>query len=162
KCLFAGDIINLISYRLRPYEVVEGATDQAVKDAKKAIYDALEAKGSILAAIWRARRIFATVEGDRLRPKPEGAVLGEFWAKTTEGDGNYHLQRLLETEGAEVDIQVIANLLLYNIWEFRHDTKARMSLKGADGGKFGLAGSDVGLTLGGLFFAEIALRVWWQ
>jgi hypothetical protein len=37
-----------------------------------------------------------------------------------------------------------------------------MSLKGADGGKFGLAGSDVGLTLGGLFFAEIALRVWWQ
>ncbi len=162
KCLFAGDIINLISYRLRPYEVVEGATDQAVKDAKKAIYDALEAKSSILAAIWRARRIFAAVEVDRLRPKPKVAVLGEFWAMTTEGDGNYHLQRFLETEGAEVDIQVIANLLLYNIWEFRHDTKARMNLKGADGGKFGLAGSDVGLTLGGLFFAEIALRVWWQ
>lgn len=162
KCLFAGDIINLISYRLRPYEVVPGATDQAVTAAKKEIYDALAAKSSILTAIWRARKIFASVEVDRLRPKPKVAVLGEFWAMTTEGDGNYHLQRFLEQEGAEVDIQVIANLLLYNLWEFRHDTKARMNLKGADGGKFGLEGTDVGLTLAGLFFAEIALRVWWQ
>lgn len=162
KCLFAGDIINLISYRLRPYEVEEGATDRAVAAAKQTIYDALQTKSSILAAIWRARKIFAAVEVDRLRPKPKVAVLGEFWAMTTEGDGNYHLQRFLETEGAEVDIQVIANLLLYNLWEFRHDTKARVHLKGADESKFGLAGSDVGLTLGGLFFAEIALRVWWQ
>lgn len=162
KALFAGDIINLISYRLRPYEVVPGATDRAVAEAKKTIYEALATKSSILAAIWRARKIFASVELDRLRPKPKVAVLGEFWAMTTEGDGNYHLQRFLEEEGAEVDIQVIANLLLYNLWEFRHDTKARMNLKGADGGKFGLEGTDVGLTLAGLFFAEIALRVWWQ
>lgn len=162
KCLFAGDIINLMSYRLRPYEIEEGATDRAVRAAKKEIYDALATKRSVLAAIWRARKIFADVQVDRLRPKPKVAVLGEFWAMTTEGDGNYHLQRFLEQEGAEVDIQVIANLLLYNLWEFRHDTKARMHLKGADGGKFGLANSDVGLTLAGLFFAEIALRVWWQ
>lgn len=162
QCLFAGDIINLISYRLRPYEVVEGATDEATRRAKKEIYDALAARSSILAAIWRARRHFRNVEVDKLRAKPKVAVLGEFWAMTTEGDGNYHLQRFLEQEGAEVDIQVIANLLLYNLWEFRHDTKERMHLKGADDSKFGLAGADVGLTLAGLFLGEIALRVWWQ
>ncbi len=162
KALFAGDIINLISYRLRPFEVEAGATDRAASAAKKEIYRALEKKTSILAAIWRCRRIFAGVEVDRLRPKPSVAVLGEFWAMTTEGDGNYHLQRFLEQEGAEVGIQVIANLLLYNLWELRHDTKARMDLEGADGGKFGLEGSDVGLTLAGLFLGELALRTWWQ
>ncbi|HJL15701.1 MAG TPA: 2-hydroxyglutaryl-CoA dehydratase [Sandaracinaceae bacterium LLY-WYZ-13_1] len=162
QCLFAGDIINLIGYRLRPYEVVEGAADRAVAAAKQEIYDALAARSSILAAIWRARQHFAKVEVDRLQAKPSVAVLGEFWAMTTEGDGNYHLQRFLETEGAEVGIQVIANLLLYNLWEFRHDTKARMHLRGADGGNFGLQDADVGLTLAGLFLGEIALRVWWQ
>jgi predicted nucleotide-binding protein (sugar kinase/HSP70/actin superfamily) len=162
KCLFAGDILNLMSYRLRPYEVEQGATDRAVAAAKKEIYRSLEHRTSILAAIYRARKIFEKVEIDRLRPKPKVAVLGEFWAMTTEGDGNYFLQRFLEQEGSEVDIQVIANLLLYNLWEFRHDTKARMELRGADSGPFGLEGKDVGLTIAGLFLGELALRAWWQ
>ncbi|MEQ9075340.1 MAG: 2-hydroxyglutaryl-CoA dehydratase [Sandaracinaceae bacterium] len=162
QCLFAGDILNLLSYRVRPYEVEEGATDRAFIAAKKEVYDALSKRSSILAALWRGRKHFANVEVDKLRAKPSVAVLGEFWAMTTEGDGNYHLQRFLEEEGAEVSIQVIANLLLYNLWEFRHDTKARMKLKGADGGNFGLKDSDVGLTLAGLYLGEIALRAWWQ
>jgi predicted nucleotide-binding protein (sugar kinase/HSP70/actin superfamily) len=162
KALFTGDIINLMAYRLRPYEVREGATDEAATAAKKAIYDSLAQNGSLLAALWRCRRIFADVELDRLRPKPKVAVLGEFWAMTTEGDGNYHLQRFLEKEGAEVEIQVIANLLLYNLWEFRHDTKARMELRGTDGGPFGLKDKDVGLTMAGLFVGELLLRLIWQ
>lgn len=162
KALFTGDILNLMAYRLRPYEVREGATDEALSKAKKEIYDALANGTSLLAAMWRVRRIFASVEVDRLRPKPKVAVLGEFWAMTTEGDGNYHLQRFLEREGAEVDIQVIANLLLYNLWEFRHDTKARMELKGADGGPFGLKDKDVGLTMAGIIVGELLLRGVWQ
>ena len=162
KCLFAGDIINLMGYRMRPYEVTPGAADAAVWEAKKRVYAALEHKTSILKAIYDCRKIFAAVEVDKLRAKPKVAVLGEFWAMTTEGDGNYHLQSFLEEEGSEVDIQVLANLLLYNLWEFKHDTLARLELKGADGGNFGLKDSDAGLTLAGLFFGEIALRVWWQ
>jgi predicted nucleotide-binding protein (sugar kinase/HSP70/actin superfamily) len=160
--LFLGDIVNLISYRLRPFEVEPGATDRAQKAAKKEIYDALANNTSMLAAMWRARQCFAKVEVDRVSPKPKVAVLGEFWAMTTEGDGNYHLQRFLESEGAEVDIQVIANLLLYNLWEFRHDTNARMELKGADGGPFGLKDKDVGMTIAGLFVGEMLLRGIWQ
>ncbi len=160
--LFAGEIINLLGYRLRPFEVEAGATDRAVDAAKREIYRCLEHRTSILAAIWRCRKIFAAVEVDRLKPKPSVAVIGEFWAMTTEGDGNYHLQEFLQKEGAEVGIQCIVNLLLYNLWEFRHDTMMRMELKGADRSKFGLADSDVGLTLAGLFLGEIAMRIWWQ
>ena len=162
KALFAGDIINLLGYRLRPYEIVEGATDRAVEAAKREMYRCLEARSSVLAAIWRCRGIFSKVEVDRLRPKPSIALIGEFWAMTTEGDGNYHLQSFLEKEGGEVGIQVIANLLLYNLWEFRNDTLARIELKGADSGKFGLKDSDVGLTIAGLFLGELAMRIWWQ
>ncbi len=162
KALFTGDIMNLMGYRIRPYEVREGAADEALVRAKKEVYDALANNTSLHAALWRARKIFAGVELDRLRAKPKVAVLGEFWAMTTEGDGNYHLQRFLESEGAEVEIQVIANLLLYNLWEFRHDTLARMELKGADGGPFGLKDADVGLTMAGLFIGELLLRGIWQ
>jgi len=162
EALFAGDIINLLGYRLRPFEVEQGATDRAVTAAKQEIYHCLENRNSMLAAIWRCRKFFAAVEVDRLKPKPSVAVIGEFWAMTTEGEGNYHLQSFLQEEGAEVGIQVIANLLLYNLWEFRHDTMARMGLKGADKSNFGLEGSDVGLTLAGLFLGELAMRIWWQ
>ncbi|MGE0786996.1 MAG: 2-hydroxyglutaryl-CoA dehydratase [Sandaracinaceae bacterium] len=162
KALFAGDIINLLGYRIRPYELEAGATDRAVEAAKREIYQTMERKGSLLAGIWRCRQIFSEIEVDPLRVKPRVAVLGEFWAMTTEGDGNYHLQRFLEQEGSQVEIQVIANLLLYNLWEFSHDTRDRLELKGADAGQHGLEETDPGLTLAGLFFAQYALRTWWQ
>ena len=41
---------------------------------------------------------------------------------TTEGDGNYGLQRFLESEGAEVDIQLVTAWLLYMIWQVAYDT----------------------------------------
>lgn len=162
KALFTGDILNLISYRLRPYEVEPGATDAAIAAAKGEIYAALAERTSLLVALLRARRVLSRVEVDRTRAKCTVSVLGEFWAMTTEGDGNYHLQRFLEQEGAEVGIQTLANLLLYNLWEFRHDTKARLALRGADGGPFGLAETDVGLKLAGLYLGEFVLRVVWQ
>ena len=77
---------------------------------------------------------------------------------TTEGDGNYHLQEFVEREGGENEIQLLAFLLLYNLWEIRHDTEQRMLLKGEDSGQFGLKGADVGLRLAGLWVGELALR----
>lgn len=158
KALFAGDVINLMHYRLRPYELEAGATDRALEEVKRTCYEALASGGSILGALRRGKRIFERVEVDRSQPKPKVAIIGEFWAMTTEGDGNYHLQRFIEQEGGECDIQIVANTLLYNLWEFRHDTLERARLKGADGGKFGLEGSDVGLTMAGLYVGELLLR----
>jgi predicted nucleotide-binding protein (sugar kinase/HSP70/actin superfamily) len=159
KALLAGDLINLMAYRIRPYEVEPGATDRAMQRSKDLAYAALEHGTSVLWALRQAKKAFAAVEVDRLRPKPKVAVIGEFWAMTTEGDGNYHLQRFLEQEGAEVDIQTLVNWLLYTIWEGRHDTLERMRLRGEDRGRWGLAGVDAGTRLGALFVGELALRV---
>src|SRR5262249_21305326 len=56
----------------------------------------------------------------------------------------------------------IVNLVLYNLWEVAHDTRARMELRGADSGHFGLEGSDPALTLAFVFAAEKGLRLAWQ
>src|SRR6478609_593182 len=141
KGLIAGDVINGIGYRLRPYEVVPGATDKACEAAKKVCYEALLNKKSILVALLKSKEIFKKVEVDRTRCKPKVAIIGEFWAMTTEGDGNYQLQKFLEKEGAECDIQFVTAWILYNIWEVRFDTKSRAMLRGMDKSKYALGGT---------------------
>ncbi len=138
KGVIAGDVLNAIAYRLRPYEVEAGATDRAVQAAKDICFKAMEKQGSILKALWQAKPLFEAVKVDRTIPKPKVGIIGEFWAMTTEGDGNYGLQRFLEQEGAECDIQLVTAWLLYNIWEAKHDTLDREALRGADSSKYGL------------------------
>lgn len=140
KGLVAGDIINGLGYRIRPYEKNPGDTDRVIEQAKKLCYDALYEGRSVLLALMKAKRLFAGIEVDRVAPKPRVAIIGEFWAMTTEGDGNYRLQRFLEEEGAEADIQFVTAWLLYNIWEIAYDTNDRKALRGEDSGKMGLAG----------------------
>ncbi|MFI5297202.1 MAG: 2-hydroxyglutaryl-CoA dehydratase [Polyangiales bacterium] len=164
KGLLAGDVVNLLAYKIRPYELEAGATDAAVVRVKKTIYDALLNKKSIVRALWSARREFDQVKVDKLLPKPRVAIIGEFWAMTTEGDGNYQLQRFLEGEGAECDVQILAAWLCYNLWEARNDLKQRMLLRGTDDAKKGLKKTeDNGITAivkkqAMLEVAEIALR----
>lgn len=142
KAILAGDILNLVGYRLRPYERTVGATDRAIEECKAVLHRALENRTNLVWALMTCRRILGRVEVDRLRVKPKVSIIGEFWAMTTEGDGNYRLQRFLESEGAEVDIQPIVGYILYSIWQHRFDTKRRLVLRGADTGKKGLAGKD--------------------
>ena len=132
KSFLVADVLNLISYRLRPYEVEKGNVDQVVYDAKKKLISAIENKKSLLRASWQVRKMFSKIPLNKLRVAPKVAVIGEFWAMTTEGDGNYKLQKFLESEGAEVDIQPISAWLLYTIWELENDTKTRAHLKGTD------------------------------
>jgi predicted nucleotide-binding protein (sugar kinase/HSP70/actin superfamily) len=156
--LFAGDVINVLSYRIRPYEVEPGATDRAIAEMKREVRVALEQNRSVLRALWRGRKHLAAVEVDRLQAKPKVAIIGEFWAMTTEGDGNYHLQRFVESEGGENDIQTLVNWLLYTLWEMRHDTERRMTLRGTDQSYYGLESSDVGYKMAGVWLGEVALR----
>jgi predicted nucleotide-binding protein (sugar kinase/HSP70/actin superfamily) len=140
KGMIAGDVINAIGYRLRPYEKVAGSTNIALTNAKKVLYDALEAKSNILHALWKCKPILAGVEVDKTMVKPKVSIIGEFWAMTTEGDGNYQLQQFLEQEGAECDIQLLAAWILYTLWEVKNDTKERADLREFDTAKYGLGG----------------------
>lgn len=65
------------------------------------------------------------VEVDRLQPKPVVKVTGEFWAQTTEGDGNFNMFRFLHGEGAEVITEPIATWLAYMLWQTKIKARDR-------------------------------------
>jgi predicted nucleotide-binding protein (sugar kinase/HSP70/actin superfamily) len=142
KALVAGDVLNALGYRIRPYELNAGDTDRALERCKKIVYRALEARSNVLLALAKCKPILGAIPVDRTLAKPKVSIIGEFWAMTTEGDGNYQLQRFLESEGAEADIQLVTAWILYMVWEARRDTQERMHLRGTDKAKYGLG--DIG------------------
>ena len=162
KALLIGDVLNAVAYRLRPFEVEAGATDTALEAAKALLYKAFVDQSNLIVAMWKVRRLFAAVKLDKLRPRPKVGIIGEFWAMTTEGDGNYHLQRFLQDEGAEVDIQLITAWILFMVWEARRDTRHRMNLKKDDAARKGLAGKDPAKKIRMTYLADKALRVLFQ
>jgi predicted nucleotide-binding protein (sugar kinase/HSP70/actin superfamily) len=83
-----------------------------------------------------ARLIDEEIEVDYTRPKPVVKITGEFWAQTTEGDGNFNMFPFLEREGAEVLVEPIGTWIMYLINQARTEAKDRRGLK-ADAGKPG-------------------------
>ncbi len=161
RSVLIGDALNALGYRVRPYEVEAGATDRALEISKKIIADAFEQGTSMVKALYRARKTLGAVKVDRTRIKPKVGIIGEFWAMTTEGEGNYALQRFLESEGAEVDVQPVTAWLLYMIWQSKYDTAKRAELHGTDKkseSKFSLEGVDVRKRVLTLWAGEKILR----
>jgi predicted nucleotide-binding protein (sugar kinase/HSP70/actin superfamily) len=164
RAIMIGDCLNALGYRIRPYEVQPGATDRAIETSKRIVADAFEHNTSLAAALYKVRKLMGAVEVDRTKVKPRVGIIGEFWAMTTEGDGNYGLQRFLEAEGAEPDIQLVTAWLLYMIWQTRYDTEQRATLRGYDenkgegGSKFSLKGVDVRKRIASLWAGEKVLR----
>jgi len=151
-----GDVLNDISYQIRPYEVHPGHTDRVFGEAVERLTAALRDRrmfrlaeqkpawlarwmastrkvegiastvGKVVDHLWgrqtseilrEARERIAAIEVDRLRVKPVVKVTGEFFAQTTEGDGNFHMFQFLEREGAEVKVEPIANWIMYLLWQ---------------------------------------------
>ncbi|MBX3227668.1 MAG: 2-hydroxyglutaryl-CoA dehydratase [Labilithrix sp.] len=140
KGMFVGDVLNAYGYRVRPYEKVKGDANKKIQECKDLLYKALEDKTNILVALSKCKPILRSIEVDKTMVKPKVSIIGEFWAMTTEGDGNYQLQEFLEAEGAECDIQLVAAWMLYMLWEVRNDTADRADLREWDTAKYGLGG----------------------
>ena len=150
-----GDVLNDITYQIRPFEVQQGETDRvmtAVMDdltsivrdrrkyeiedhapqwllsqlrGRKKLRDTFNILGKIhdhlygpqtLEALAAARERIGAIEVDRLRVKPVVKVTGEFWAQTTEGDGNFRMFSFLEREGAQVMVEPIGTWVMYMLW----------------------------------------------
>ena len=150
-----GDILNDVTYQIRPFEVHAGETDRVlggvmedltrtVRDRrkyevedhapqwllkqlhrKKAVRDTVNVLGKIydhlygpqtLEALAIARARIGAIDVDRLRVKPVVKVTGEFWAQTTEGDGNFRMFSFLEREGAQVMVEPIGTWIMYMLW----------------------------------------------
>jgi predicted nucleotide-binding protein (sugar kinase/HSP70/actin superfamily) len=150
-----GDILNDMTYQIRPFEVHAGETDRVMNEVmedltgtvrdrrkyeieehappwllrqlhrKKAVRDTVNVLGKIydhlygaqtLDALGAVRERIGAIEVDRLRVKPVVKVTGEFWAQTTEGDGNFRMFSFLEREGAQVMVEPIGTWVMYMLW----------------------------------------------
>lgn len=72
-----------------------------------------------LEALQRCRQLIdENIEVDYTRAKPIVKITGEFWAQTTEGEGNFRMLQYLEDEGAEVLVEPVATWIDYvlNFW----------------------------------------------
>lgn len=159
KAIFISDSLNIIGYKTRPYEIEEGMTNKVIQKCKQEIYYAFSKRKNLIPVLLKCKKELKGIQLDWTKVKPKVSIIGEFWAMTTEGDGNYKLQQFLETEGAEVEIQPVTAWVLFLIWEGRFDTKRRLNLRQYDDGKFGLAGKKPRQKLLLLAAADKAVKV---
>jgi predicted nucleotide-binding protein (sugar kinase/HSP70/actin superfamily) len=78
-----------------------------------------------LSALASARESMDAIEIDRTKIKPVVKVTGEFWAQTTEGDGNFHMFEFLEREGAQVLVEPIATWVAYLMYQAKAHARAK-------------------------------------
>jgi predicted nucleotide-binding protein (sugar kinase/HSP70/actin superfamily) len=82
-------------------------------------------------AVARARTEFDSIELDRLRVRPIVKVIGEFWAQSTDGDGNFRMVRFLEQERAEAYVdRMIGTRITYLFHMAQQMARAKKHIDG--------------------------------
>jgi predicted nucleotide-binding protein (sugar kinase/HSP70/actin superfamily) len=56
KAMLAGDVLNLMSYRLRPYELQEGATNTVIAECHQIMVDTFSSGASTARGLWKCRK----------------------------------------------------------------------------------------------------------
>lgn len=137
------DCLDYLTSRLRErqqFEILQHTpTWVATRLARrKALKDLLNSLGKVwdhlygrqtLDTLHEVRDRLGAIEVDRLRVKPIVKVTGEFWAQTTEGDGNFRMFSFLEREGAQVMVEPIGTWAMYMLWLARATLADRQGLK---------------------------------
>ena len=80
------------------------------------------------AALNDVRDRFNAIPLDRTRVKPIVKITGEFWAQTTEGDGNFNMFKFLEKEGAQVMVEPIGTWIMYMIHQAKQQIRDERGL----------------------------------
>jgi predicted nucleotide-binding protein (sugar kinase/HSP70/actin superfamily) len=79
--------------------------------------------------LWRCAKRLDQVKVDRLRPKPVVKVVGEFYSHFSENDANYNMFHFLESEGAQVGVDSLTNLILYWLYKAKLNHLRRVGLR---------------------------------
>jgi predicted nucleotide-binding protein (sugar kinase/HSP70/actin superfamily) len=113
----AMDYLHEVFRKKRPWKLDENMTKYLGGFSDTAEYIGKfvnQLKGDeYLPALEQCRDRFNTIEIDRLRVKPIVKITGEFWAQTTEGDGNFNMFDFLQREGAQVLVEPIGTWIMY-------------------------------------------------
>jgi predicted nucleotide-binding protein (sugar kinase/HSP70/actin superfamily) len=107
-------------------------------EKKKAVRNTLNTLGKIrehlfgtvyVDALHQVKELIDTIEVDRTRIKPIVKITGEFWAQTTEGDGNFNMFAFLEREGAQVLPEPIATWAAYLMYQGKYNHERRKAVE---------------------------------
>ena len=120
----------------RPFEIEECAPDWAKPKfrSNKILRNTFNVFGKwhehmwgkdYLNALASARESLNSIEVDRTKVKPVVKITGEFWAQTTEGDGNFNMFAFLEREGAQVMVEPIATWVAYLMYQAKAHARAK-------------------------------------
>lgn len=133
QAVMIGDLINDLGYQLRPYEVKKGETNKVLEEAKRMVGEAMNKGLKLEPVLKKVRDMFDAVDCDFTRVKPKVKITGEFWAMTTEGDGNYHMGEWLESEGAQVLVEPVSTWVDYLLYTAKHDLVKSFGLPDNEG-----------------------------
>jgi predicted nucleotide-binding protein (sugar kinase/HSP70/actin superfamily) len=112
------------------HEVLRKKSPWSVEEKLGAIADKIPMKGTVeylgkflnqlysddyMVGLAHVRERYNNIKVDRFRVKPIVKITGEFWAQTTEGDGNFNMFQFLEKEGAQVVVEPIGTWIMYMI-----------------------------------------------
>ena len=128
--LVAGDILDKMLLRTRPYETEPGRTDQVFEDAIDHVEEAIEAPGqapkdrlpALVEALTDARDMFRSVPARYTRDKPLIAVVGEIYCRLNTFS-NYDAVRKMEAHGAEVWLSEVTEWIWYTNWSQKETLK---------------------------------------
>jgi predicted nucleotide-binding protein (sugar kinase/HSP70/actin superfamily) len=126
KAIMLGDLINDIYYQVKPYELEKGKTDLWREESLNLLYETLKGKKSVSKALKEVKRKLERIEVNLFQPKPKVKITGEFFAQTTEGDGNYRMAKWLIEEGAEPIVEPVTTWIEYLIFEKIQDLKEKL------------------------------------
>ncbi len=115
--IMVGDALNTINIKRRPFEETPGSVDTLLKEARALVQEGI-GQGRWVQGMLRARKVLNSMKLRREK-RPVVHIMGEFWAKTTDGEGNYHLFRFIEKEGGVVSNETLTDWLLHQIWRAR-------------------------------------------
>jgi predicted nucleotide-binding protein (sugar kinase/HSP70/actin superfamily) len=82
----------------------------------------------LVVAMNQVRDKFNAIAVDRTRLKPLVKITGEFWAQTTEGDGNFNMFRFLEKEGAQVIVEPIGTWICYLMHQAKQEARDKRGI----------------------------------
>jgi predicted nucleotide-binding protein (sugar kinase/HSP70/actin superfamily) len=124
-------LVKVLSKKNLPRHVFVGIHKMRAHLYGKAYLEVLE----------RCRARINNIEIDRLKVKPIVKIVGEFWAQTTETEGNYRMFDFLENEGAQVQPEPIGTWPAYLLTQarFRLDMRRGMNSKHEEPDRWDLA-----------------------
>lgn len=130
------DHLHEVMRKHKPYNL-NGKLGRLLKSIPK-VADTAEYVGKFLSQLYgdyyteALRRIRDRLNGidvDRTRVKPIVKITGEFWAQTTEGEGNFNMFKFLESEGGQVIVEPVGTWIMYMIHQAKQSAQDRAGLK---------------------------------